>query len=83
MNARRKTPIQDANTQPRTGRFEGRLFDLSTAAAYISLGETRAREWLTKIGAKRKFGAAVRYDRNVIDRALDAMEADDSRDVQC
>lgn len=76
MNARRKTPIQDANTQPRTGRFEGRLFDLPTAAAYISLGETRAREWLTKIGAKRKFGAAVRYDRHVIDKALDDMEAD-------
>lgn len=79
MNAPRKTQTQSIS---QTGRFEGRLFDLPTAAAYISLGETRAREWLTRIGAKRKFGTAVRYDRNVIDRALDAMQSENSGDVQ-
>lgn len=73
--------LQEAFPPIRTGRFESRLFDLPTAAAYISMGDTRAREWLARIGARRKFGAAVRYDRRVIDEALDAMEADDFGEV--
>ena len=39
------------------------------------MGKTRGREWLVSIGAVRKFGARVLYDRTVIDAALDAMEA--------
>lgn len=54
-------------------RYSGRLFDLQTAADYIGLGRTRAREWLTSIGAVRKFGSRVLFDRTVIDSALDAL----------
>lgn len=56
-------------------RFMVRLFDIDTACEYLSMGKTRCREWLISIGAVRKFGGRVLYDRNVIDDALDKMEA--------
>ena len=56
-------------------RFRVRLFDIDTACLYLSMGKTRCREWLISIGAVRKFGGRVLYDRNVIDAVLDRMEA--------
>ena len=54
-------------------RFRVRLFDIDTACLYLSMGKTRGREWLVSIGAVRKFGGRVLYDRNVIDAVLDTM----------
>lgn len=47
-----------------------RLLSEPEAAEYCGLGRTKAREWLRQIGARITFGRAVRYDRQVIDRAL-------------
>lgn len=60
---------------PDPARFNVRLFDIETAAEYLSMGRTRARAWLVSVGALRKFGSRSLYDRKVIDRALDALEA--------
>lgn len=39
-------------------------------AAYSGLGKTTFRSWAVQIGAKRKIGRRVIYDRSVIDAAL-------------
>lgn len=51
-----------------------RLLMESEAADYIGLGRTKAREWLKQIGARVTFGRAVRYDREIIDIALSAIQ---------
>ena len=51
---------------------DARLLTLDGGCAYTSLGRTYFREWATEIGAVRRFGRSVRYDRNVIDAAIDA-----------
>lgn len=53
-----------------------RMLDQKQAEAYTGMGRTSLTSWATKIGAKRKFGRLVRYDREVIDAAFDAMDAD-------
>lgn len=51
--------------------YISRLMSINEAAAYIGQGNTKAREWLDSIGAKRKFGSRALYDRKIIDAALD------------
>lgn len=58
--------------------IEPRMLTASEACAYAGMGRTRGREWLAEIGAKRKFGSAARYDRKVIDAALDRMSEDNA-----
>ncbi len=54
--------------------FDGkRLLSESEAREYIGLGRIRCREYCEKIGAVRRIGKRVLYDRTVIDRALDEM----------
>ena len=43
-------------------------------AAYVGMGRTNFRTWA------RKFGRAVRYDKVVIDKALDEMKSDNGED---
>ena len=50
---------------------EKRLLTLQEAAQYIGLGTRRAREFMNQIGAVRKFGSRVLFDKNVIDQELD------------
>ena len=49
-------------------------------AAYVGMGRTNFRTWAREIGARRKFGRAVRYDKVVIDKALDEMKPDNGED---
>ena len=53
--------------------YEVRLFDIEQAIAYTGRGRTNFKKWAAQIGATRRFGRSVRYDRKVIDAALDAM----------
>lgn len=50
-----------------------RLMDVRTAMAYLSMGQTLCRDFCESIGAVRKFGTRVLYDRKAIDAALDRM----------
>lgn len=50
-----------------------RMLSIKEVCAYIGMGQTRAREYMDKIGATRKFGGRVLFDKTVIDAALDKM----------
>lgn len=52
---------------------ETRLLTIDEACGYIGRGRNSSRAWLDEIGATRKFGKSVRFDRRVIDAALDSM----------
>lgn len=52
---------------------EKRLLMEMEGATYSGMGRSYFREWAKQIGARRKFGRAVRYDKAVIDKALDEM----------
>lgn len=58
--------------------FPPRLMKEPTACAYTAMGRTQFREWAASIGAVRRFGRAVSYDRKVIDEALDKLKQEDS-----
>ena len=57
----------------RTSETEQRILREREATEYCGMGRTSFRQWAAKIGAVRKFGRSVRYDRKVIDEALDGM----------
>ena len=57
----------------KTGEIMPRLFTIDQACSYTGRGRTAFRLWAEEIGAVRHFGKAVRFDRLVIDQALDAM----------
>lgn len=50
-----------------------RLLSIGEACEYVSRGHHKTREWLDEIGATRKFGGRVLFDKTVIDKALDAL----------
>lgn len=53
---------------------EPRMLTIDQACAYTGRGRTSCREWCNEIGATRHYGAKmVRYDKSVIDAALDGM----------
>lgn len=49
-----------------------RLLSVEEACGYIGLGRSAAKIYLDRIGAKRKIGRRVLYDKTVIDAALNA-----------
>lgn len=49
-----------------------RLLSVEEASGYLGLGKSAAKIYLEKIGAKRKIGRRVLYDKTVIDTALNA-----------
>lgn len=50
-----------------------RLLSSSEGQAYTSLGKTKFRSWCEEIGAVRKIGRSVRFDRAEIDKHLDSL----------
>lgn len=54
---------------------EKRLLDVREGAMYTNMGMHSFRQWCESIGAVRRFGKSVRFDRHVIDNALDEMGA--------
>ena len=58
--------------------FDGkRLLSTEETCRYLSMGRTKTRSWCEQIGAVKKFGTRVVFDREVIDKALDQMAAAD------
>ena len=55
---------------------DARLLTLQQACVYTGMGQNNFRKWADTIGATRKFGAAVRFDKVVIDKALDALNSE-------
>ena len=52
-----------------------RLLDIHEGSQYVNMGMHTFRQWCESIGAVRRFGRSVRFDRRVIDNALDEMGA--------
>lgn len=54
--------------------IEPRMLTRDQACTYTGMGRTNFTAWAREIGAERKFGKAARFDRTIIDAALDALE---------
>ena len=52
---------------------ETRMLHADQAQRYTGMGRTAFRKWADSIGATRKFGGSVRFDKVVIDKALDQL----------
>lgn len=50
-----------------------RMLSADQAGQYVGMGRNTFRKWADQIGATRKFGSRVMFDKVVIDRALDMM----------
>lgn len=51
-----------------------RLMSLTETQLYCGLGRNTTRKWCEEIGAVRRIGSRVLYDRVVIDNAINAGE---------
>ena len=52
---------------------EKRLLNMREVCIYTGRGQVTARKYMDEIGATRKFGRRVLFDKTVIDEALDKM----------
>ena len=52
---------------------EKRLLNIEEVCIYTGLGQTSARVHMQEIGAVRRFGRRVLYDKQVIDKAINNM----------
>lgn len=52
---------------------ETRMLTADQGERYSGMGKNNFRKWADSIGATRKFGKSIRFDKTVIDKALDAM----------
>lgn len=50
-----------------------RLLNIKEVCTYIGQGETNTRILMDEIGATRKFGRRVLFDKKVIDEYLDSL----------
>lgn len=62
-----------------SGNVDGvRLLSLSEAQMYCGLGRNNTRKWCEEIGAVRRIGSRVLYDRNTIDAAINSTAVADA-----
>ena len=52
-----------------------RLLSINEVSLYLGLGNSKTRVYMDEIGATRKIGARVLFDKKIIDGALDKMQA--------
>jgi len=62
-----------ANARERMDIGKARLMDRREGALYCGLGKASFSAWAKQIGAERRFGRRVLFDRQVIDEALNKM----------
>lgn len=55
---------------------EKRLFVAPEGAEYTGFGLSFFRKWAAQIGAEKRYGRMVRYDRLIIDAAIDKANAE-------
>lgn len=62
------------NKQKVTGKIEEkRLLNIKEVCSYIGVGQTQARRYMEEIGATKRFGKRVLFDKKVIDSAISNM----------
>lgn len=57
-----------------------RLLDIDELCFYIGVARNAARAWGRAIGAERRIGARVLYDRVAVDAAIDAQTTEQEAD---
>lgn len=63
------------NKQNVTGSIEEkRLLNIKEVSSYLGIGRTTLRKYMDEIGATRKFGKRVLFDKTVIDKVIDEMK---------
>ncbi len=55
-----------------------RLMNVSELCEYISMGKSRAVTWGKAIGAEKRIGRRLLFDRVIVDKAIDELHANDS-----
>lgn len=58
-----------------TAMPEARMMDLTALTNYLCLGRNKAAEFGKECGAEKHIGRRVLYDKQLIDEALDKIEA--------
>lgn len=57
-----------------TGNIEEkRLLNIREVSSYIGIGQTQARRYMEEIGATKRFGKRVVFDKQIIDKAISNM----------
>lgn len=56
------------------GENDKRLMDINDVCFYMSLKPVKCRALMEEIGAKRRIGAKVLYDKETIDRYIDSLK---------
>lgn len=51
---------------------EKRLLSIGEVCTYIGVGQAQARRYMDEIGAVKKFGRRVLFDKKIIDSALNS-----------
>ena len=62
--------------------LQKRLLSIEEAVTYLGLGKSSAQKHMETIGAKRKIGRRVLYDKSIIDSHLDSSSNRDGGDGQ-
>lgn len=65
------------NTRIRAQEAEPRLMSITELCSYLSVGKSLARRFAENCGATLRIGRSLRFDRKIIDRALDAQKQQD------
>ncbi|MBQ9212133.1 MAG: polyprenyl synthetase solanesyl diphosphate synthase [Clostridia bacterium] len=65
-----------ANTKK--AEIEPRLLSMKELTKYTGLGQNKARIWAEEVGAVRRIGARVLFDKQAIDAALDTQRGEGS-----
>lgn len=60
---------------------EKRLLTIHEAAQYIGLGTKNTRDLMERIGAVRKFGSRVLFDKTIIDQELDKISGKNTEEI--
>jgi hypothetical protein len=59
-----------------------RMLTTTEAETYTGLGKGLCRKWCESIGAVRKIGTRVLFDKTIIDQALDQLSQNSQTDIE-
>lgn len=68
--------MRNRSNIPQTSPQSVRMMSWDQGAAYTGLGRTMFRSWAREIGATKKIGRRLLFDRNIIDQYLNEMPSE-------
>ena len=55
-----------------------RLLNVAELQEYVGLGKSKSIEWGKAIGAEKRIGRRLLFDRVIVDKAIDELQTSDS-----